>query len=242
MRALVLSGGGMFGAWQAGAWAALAPRWRPELIVGASVGSLNRDAIASGADAEALSGLWRREPRSKLSRLSGDLREFTDQYRPRLDFAVVATELLRLKARIFRGGEVDWRHLAASCAIPLVIAPVRIDGRLYADGGLLNPLPVWAAVELGATEIIALHALPEIPSWWLKPPARAFRRIFGVNPVLPSGISCRTILPGRRLGSMRDALNWKRANIERWLEEGYGDALRAGFPGPFQNTTSKSSR
>jgi len=242
MRALVLSGGGMFGAWQAGAWAALAPRWRPELIVGASVGSLNGYAIASGADAEALSGLWRREPRSKLSRLSGDLRELTDQYRPRLDFAVVATELLRLKARIFRGGEVDWRHLAASCAIPLVIAPVRIDGRLYADGGLLNPLPVWAAVELGATEIVALHALPEIPSWWLKPPAHAFRRIFGVNPALPSGVSCRTVLPSRRLGSMRDALSWKRANIERWLDEGYGDALRAGVPGPFQNTTSKSSR
>ena len=226
MRALVLSGGGMFGAWQAGAWTALAPRWRPDLIVGASVGSLNGYLIASGADGEALPGHWRREPRSKLSRLSRDLREITDRYRPRLDFAVVATELPRLKARIFRGGEVDWRHLAASCAIPMVIAPIRIDGRLYADGGLLNPLPVWAAVELGATEIVALHALPEIPSWWLKPPAHAFRRVFGVNPALPSGVSCTTVLPDRRLGSMNDALNWKRANIERWIEQGHGDASR----------------
>jgi len=242
MRALVLSGGGMFGAWQAGAWAALAPRWRPELIVGASVGSLNGYAIASGADTEALSGLWRRQPRSKLSRLSADLRELVDQYRLRLDFAVVATELLRLKARIFRGREVDWRHLAASCAIPMVIAPVRIDGRLYADGGLLNPLPVWAAVELGASEIVALHALPEIPSWWLKPPAQAFRKVFGVNPPVPPGVSCTTIVPGRRLGSMRDALHWKRVNVERWLEQGYKDALRARPPSAAQNNTSKSSR
>ena len=244
MRALVLSGGGMFGAWQAGAWTALAPRWRPDLIVGASVGSLNGYAIASGADAYALSGLWRRD--SRLGSLCADLRDLVDRYRPRIEFAVVATELRRLKARIFRNGEVDWRHLAASCAIPLVISPVRIDGRLYLDGGLLNPLPVWAAVELGATEIVALHALPEIPSWWLKPPARVFRRIFGVNPPLPSVISCATILPSTRLGSMHDALHWKHANIERWLEQGYTDAVRAWSPAEdasdFQNTTSKSRR
>jgi len=48
MRALVLSGGGLFGAWQAGAWAACASHWQPDLIVGASVGSLNGYLIASG--------------------------------------------------------------------------------------------------------------------------------------------------------------------------------------------------
>ena len=68
--------------------------------------------------------------------------------------AVVVTDLLRLKPGIFRGSEVTWRHLAASCAVPLVLPQVRIDGRWYSDGGLLNPLPVYAAVELGATEIL----------------------------------------------------------------------------------------
>jgi predicted acylesterase/phospholipase RssA len=40
-RALVLSGGGMFGAWQAGAWSVLARHFQPDLVVGASAGSLN---------------------------------------------------------------------------------------------------------------------------------------------------------------------------------------------------------
>src|SRR5437667_282201 len=52
--ALVLSGGGMFGAWQAGAWKALASRFQPDLVVGASVGSLNGYAIAGGASGQAL--------------------------------------------------------------------------------------------------------------------------------------------------------------------------------------------
>ena len=47
-------------------------------------------------------------------------------------------------------------HLAASCAVPLVLPQKRIEGRWFSDGGLLNPLPVWAAVDLGATEIVAL--------------------------------------------------------------------------------------
>jgi predicted acylesterase/phospholipase RssA len=224
MRALVLSGGGLFGAWQAGAWAAIAGGWMPELIVGASVGSLNGYAISCGASPEQLWELWRQERLSKFGRLSSNLRDLTEQYRPRIDFAAVATDLLRMKPKIFRGKQLRWVHLAASCALPLVFAPVRIEGRLYADGGLLNPLPVWAAVELGATEIIALHALPEIPSWWLRPPVRAFRRVFGVHPPLPSSVSCAVIQPGRRLGSTRDALEWRRENIERWLRQGREDA------------------
>ena len=61
----------------------------------------------------------------------------------------------------------------------------------------MNPLPVWAAVELGATEIVALQALPEIPSMLLKPFVLAFRAVFGVNPPVPQGVSIRTILPSR---------------------------------------------
>jgi NTE family protein len=223
MRALVLSGGGLFGAWQAGAWAALAGRFQPELIVGASVGSLNGYAIACGASPEELRDMWLSEQYAGFSELSTNIRGLMERP-PRIDFAVVITDLWRLKPRIVRGPEVTWRHLAASCAVPILLPQVRIEGRLYSDGGLLNPLPVWAAVELGATEIVALHALPEVPSALLKPLALGFRAIFGVNPPLPDGVSIRTIVPSRRLGTMRDALRWKRENIERWLALGYQDA------------------
>ena len=46
-------------------------------------------------------------------------------------------------------------YLMASCAVPFGYPPVRIDGKLYVDGGLLDILPVWAAAEMGATRVIA---------------------------------------------------------------------------------------
>ncbi|HEY4362159.1 MAG TPA: patatin-like phospholipase family protein [Bryobacteraceae bacterium] len=229
MRALVLSGGGLFGAWQAGAWIAKRDRFQPDLIVGCSVGSLNGYAIACGATPEILREMWLQSHLADFSHLDVYLRELTARYQPRTDLAVVVTRVPRLKPRIFRGPEITWRHLAASCAVPLVMKPVRLNGAFYADGGLLNPLPVYAAVELGATEILALHCLPEFPSPWLRPFARGFAAVAGVHPAVPRNISVRTILPSRRLGSLGDALHWKRENIEAWLELGQTDAQKT-FP------------
>jgi NTE family protein len=229
MRALVLSGGGLFGAWQAGAWAALASSFQPDLIVGASVGSLNGYAIACGATPEALREMWLDERTASFERLETNLQKMTSEHRPRIDYALVVTDLLRLKPKVYRGNAVTWRHLAASCAVPLVLPQVRLDGRWCSDGGLLNPLPVYAAVDLGATEIVALQALPEIPSALLKPFVRAFRAIFGVHPPLPPGVTLTVIEPGRPLGSLSDAIHFKRANVEGWLEQGYHDAQKT-FP------------
>jgi NTE family protein len=229
MRALVLSGGGLFGAWQAGAWSVVAERFQPDLIVGCSVGSLNGYAIACGASHEMLRDMWLRSHLADFTHLDVYLREMTAEHRPAMNLAVVVTDLFRLKPRIYRGAEVTWQHLAASCAVPLYIKQVRLDGRLCSDGGLLNPLPIYAAVELGATEIVGLHCLPEIPSAWLRPCARAFQLVFGVKPPLPAGVSTRIILPSRKLGGMREALHWKRENIEAWLDLGRLDAQKT-FP------------
>jgi predicted acylesterase/phospholipase RssA len=144
-----------------------------------------------------------------------------------IEYAAVLVDPLRMKPRTFSGSEITWRHLAASCAVPGALPPRRIGGRWYLDGGLLNPLPVWAAVELGATRIIALQALPEIPSVLLKPFVRAFRAVFGHHPKLQSNVELITLLPSRRLGSLSDAVSWKRENIDRWLEQGARDVLAA---------------
>jgi NTE family protein len=228
--ALVLSGGGMFGAWQAGAWRALASRFQPDLIVGASVGALNGYAIAGGASPQELCELWLRPEIAELSVLPETIRGLMKSYPLRVDYAVVLTDLVRLKPKVFRGGEIAWRHLAASCAIPGVLPVHKIDGRRHCDGGLLNPLPVWAAVELGATRVVALHALPRIPSVWLKPFVKGFRWGFGFNPPLPPGVELLTIQPDGPLGSVRDALLWRRENVERWIELGYRAAENAAIP------------
>jgi NTE family protein len=222
MLALVLSGGGLFGAWQAGAWSALADRIRPDLVVGASVGSLNGYLIAGGASPDELRALWLTPGFAKFRDLQSNIRTMIAGYPLRTNFAITVTDILRMKPRVFRDGEITWRHLAASCALPLVLPQIRIGGRLYSDGGLLNPLPVWAAVELGATKIVALHALPELPSAWLRLMAKPFRGRH--NPPLPSDVDLNIICPSRTLGSFSDSMYWKRDNIERWLAQGAQDA------------------
>jgi hypothetical protein len=97
------------------------------------------------------------------------------------------------------------------------------------DGALLNPLPVWAAAELGATRIVALNALPEIPSALLKPLVKGFRGCFGHRPPVPSAVNLTILAPSRSLGSLRDAFRWKQSNIERWLEQGAADAADLGI-------------
>jgi NTE family protein len=223
MRALVFSGGGLFGAWQAGAWRALAPRFQPDLIVGCSVGALNGYAIAAGASPEKLEDLWLREELSDFSKLGENLRTLaTGPLRSRL--AIVITDLLRLKPRIVEGSQITWQHLAASCAVPLVLPQVMIDGRWYGDGGLLNPLPLWAAAELGATEIVGLNALPRVPSLLMRPFVMSFRALFGYHPPLPAGVRATVIKPPRDLGSISDALRWKEGNARRWFAQGFQDA------------------
>ena len=68
-------------------------------------------------------------------------------------------EVPSLRSRIVRETEITPLHLAASCSIPFVFPPVKIDGRYYVDGGFRAGLPLWAAEELGATRAIALNVL-----------------------------------------------------------------------------------
>src|SRR5260370_16070387 len=117
--ALVLSGGGMFGAWQGGAWSALAGCFTPDLVVGASVGALNGYLIASGVPPSELREHWLDARNSRYQDLEANIRLLTQRYQPSRPLAVAITDLLRLKPRTVRDEAVTWRHLLASCAIPV---------------------------------------------------------------------------------------------------------------------------
>ena len=173
----------MFGAWQAGAWRVLAPRFKPDLVVGASVGSLNGYAIAAGWSAADLCHWWQRPGVVSFQNLPKIVHGLMDVRSLELEYAVVLVDMLRLKPRTVSVPGIRPEHLLASCAVPLAALPRRIDGRWYIDGGLLNPLPVWAAVELGATRILALNALPEFPK---TSPANTIRRRRPATPRPPS--------------------------------------------------------
>jgi len=51
--------------------------------------------------------------------------------------------------------------MTATCSLPLVRRPVKINGSEYLDGGLTDPLPVNKSVEDGCDEIIVLCNYPK---------------------------------------------------------------------------------
>lgn len=222
MRALVLSGGGLWGAWQAGAWSVLAEAFEPDLIVGASIGSLNGYLIASGVSPAAIIEQWHdpeyRDPR----RLHENLKMMTERCQLKRPFAITVTDTLRLKPRIYRDEEITWRHLAASCAVPAVLPQVKLDGRWLSDGGLLQPLPVWAAVELGATEIVGLNVLGQYPRV-LGPIVGSFRAAFGVQNQVPEHVRVAVWQPSKLPGGLKSTMWGTGEQVRSWIDLGVQD-------------------
>ena len=98
--------------------------------------------------------MWLDPAFARFADLPSNIRRMMAHYTLRIPFAITATELPRMKPRIFRDSEITWQHLAASCALPLALPQVRIGTHWYSDGGLLGALPSWAAAELGAKRMV----------------------------------------------------------------------------------------
>jgi len=222
----------MFAAWEVGAWRVLREHFQFDMVVGTSAGSWNGWGIAGGITPDGLEAEWL-EPgtagilqfglhRSGCIRPEGLLARahvLYERSRPVLPFGVTLTEVPRLRARLFRGDEITWRHLAAACSIPLGFPPVEIDGTRYVDGGLLGVLPLWAAEEMGATRAIALNCLTAFPF-------RMLRTV--IRPRRPSPrLRVDLIEPSVSLGSLRDAVTWSPDHIRKWIELGRRDATGA---------------
>ena len=82
-----------------------------------------------------------------------------------IPFTSVATDLITGKSVWLQRGPVD-DAIRASIAIPGVIAPHVLDGRLLADGGILDPIPMApiAAVNADITIAISLNGVtPDTP-------------------------------------------------------------------------------
>jgi NTE family protein len=72
-----------------------------------------------------------------------------------IPYTAVATDLLAGKSVWLQRGPVD-EAIRASIAIPGVIAPHVIDGRLLADGGILDPLPMAPISAVNADLTVAV--------------------------------------------------------------------------------------
>lgn len=73
----------------------------------------------------------------------------------KLPLGVVATDLQTGQGVLFRRGNTG-TAVRASSAVPSVFQPVSIGGHDYVDGGLVSPVPVRFARQMGATYVVAV--------------------------------------------------------------------------------------
>jgi NTE family protein len=72
-----------------------------------------------------------------------------------MPLGIVATDLASGEGIVFRRGDTGLA-VRASSAIPALFQPVRIGGHDYVDGGLVAPVPVRFARDMGAELVIAV--------------------------------------------------------------------------------------
>jgi predicted acylesterase/phospholipase RssA len=232
--ALALSSGGMFGGYQAGVWKELEKLIRPDAVLGASIGSLNGWAIAGGASADELRDWWLRSggaqklalrfPRRWLDGivdsdlLLAEIKTLHHAYSRQMDFGVVLTELPHFRPRLFVNEEVDWRHLAASCALIGVLPMQVFDKRLYADGGILDPRPLSGFSHFNIDLVISVNILPIRARSAYGGMIRSLQWVTRYRPGVKSLIV--EVGPEQFLGGLGDAVRFSRQNFDRWFELG----------------------
>lgn len=146
---------------------------KPQLVVGTSAGSLVAALYASGKTSAQLQqtalnmeevaitdwmlpifgrGMFRGDA---LARYVNDLVGGKLIENMPMPLGIVATDLGSGQAVLFQRGDTG-TAVRASSAVPAVFVPVKINGREYVDGGLVSPVPVRYARQMGADIVVAV--------------------------------------------------------------------------------------
>lgn len=154
----------------------------PDIVVGTSAGSLVGALYAAGHNGFALHKLALEMDEAAISDwsvpffaastgvLKGEaLQNYVNRAvnetpleKLKIPFGAVATDLANGSPILFRRGNVGIA-VRASSAVPGLFQPVRVGAQSYVDGGLVSPVPVRFAQEMGADFVIAVNisAQPE---------------------------------------------------------------------------------
>ena len=144
---------------------------RPDLVVGTSAGSLVAALYAAGRSGTELArvalamdesaitdwsfpgrGMIRGEALARYVREQSGNKLIEQMPLP---LGIVATDLDNGLPMLFQRGDVGMA-VRASSAVPAVFQPVKIGTREYVDGGLVSPVPVRFARQMGAELVIAV--------------------------------------------------------------------------------------
>lgn len=148
----------------------------PDIVVGTSAGSLVAALYAAGNNGFALHKMALEMDEATISdwsvplfaKATGVLKgEALQNYvnkavnnqpieKLRIPFGAVATDLNNGRPILFRRGNTG-AAVRASSAVPGVFQPVKVGEHSYVDGGLVSPVPVRFAREMGADFVIAVN-------------------------------------------------------------------------------------
>ncbi len=144
---------------------------RPDLVVGTSAGSLVAALYAAGLSGAELGQVARQLDESALTdwafpgrglirgeALARFVREHTGGRaieQMAMPLGIVANDLDSGETILFRRGDPG-AAVRASSAVAAMFQPVSISGREYVDGGLVSPVPVRFARQMGATLVLAV--------------------------------------------------------------------------------------
>ncbi|MEK6728066.1 MAG: patatin-like phospholipase family protein [Candidatus Omnitrophota bacterium] len=179
---LALSGGAAFGIAHMGVIKALEKEnITVDMVVGSSIGALVGALWAAGLNSKELEkiGMWLNNNKKRVFRLLVDpcfpklslakgrgIRKFLEKYLGnktfqdvKFPFKIVACNLSKRQEVIYDSGKL-LDAVMASIAIPGVFAPVKKEGELIIDGGIVEPVPVGAMVRMGIKKLIAVNVFP----------------------------------------------------------------------------------
>ncbi|MGA3318483.1 MAG: patatin-like phospholipase family protein [Candidatus Korobacteraceae bacterium] len=153
----------------------------------------------------------------KIALPYSEIKSFNDLPTP---FACVATDLVSGRPKVFRDGSLSLA-LRSTMSLPGIFTPVRTKDAIYADGGLLQNIPVEVAKEMGADLTLAVHLAeaPVLPN--------ASLSSFSVL-----GDSISVMISANELLSMEKADILVSVPVQKWSALSFDDAdaiIKAGY-------------
>jgi NTE family protein len=153
----------------------------------------------------------------KIALPYSELKSFNDLPTP---FACVATDLVSGRPKVFHDGSLSLA-LRSTMSLPGIFTPVRTKDAIYADGGLLQNIPVEVAKQMGADLTLAVH-LAEAP---MLPNAN-------LSSFSVLGQSISVMISANELLSMEKADILISVPVQKWNALSFSDAdaiIKAGY-------------
>lgn len=238
---IVLSGGGAKGAAHAGVLKALEERnIRPDVVSGTSAGAIVGALYCAGVTSDEILDVfaktsvfrpsyytWKKPGLLNMAAFTKFLEPFfpEDTFESlKIPCYITATDITNAKQKVFSRGPLISRILASAC-FPIVFAPLEIENKLYADGGILNNFPT-EPIQQKCKYLIGVNIqhIDPVPKEDLKSTFIVAQRIYSISTRFASVSKyqyCDVVIAPPRLNQFSTFDMYK---IEKMYKIGYEDA------------------